>query len=179
MPNPLRRWYRWAGRRKSILSGQNFLLAPNALRMENGRLFFYHENQGVYLWATLTEGDDPPVFSREDESQPWEPEGLTLSEHLILACVFEAILCHSPYSAIAAWVNRGTLDDIIGKVPALAIPPWRCFGGMRAHVRSGAFMMTNSVGLEGGGLFIGAKTAEPLQFLGQYSDIQWDRAPPR
>jgi hypothetical protein len=49
MPEVLKRWYRWAGRRDEILSGQNFLLQPHTLRVEDERLFFYRENQGCYL----------------------------------------------------------------------------------------------------------------------------------
>jgi hypothetical protein len=93
MPLVLKQWYRWAGRRTDILSGQNFLLAPDRLRIEDGRLFFYQENQYCYLWATLPEGNDPPVFGREDERDAWQPEGMLLSEHLILP------RCSKPSSA--------------------------------------------------------------------------------
>jgi hypothetical protein len=93
MPLVLKQWYRWAGRRLDVLSGQNFLLAPDELRIEDGRQFFYHENQACYLWATLPEGDDPPVFGREDERDAWQPEGMVLSEHLTLP------RCSKPSSA--------------------------------------------------------------------------------
>jgi hypothetical protein len=88
LPSTLKWWYGWAGRRKEIMSGQNFLLAPTdpvhpywQLKTEDDRLLFYLANQGVYRWATLPEGDDPPVFGRYEASDPWEPEGVTLSEH--------------------------------------------------------------------------------------------------
>src|SRR5690242_20598899 len=110
LPRPLHWWYRWAGRRKEIMSGQNWLLDPEKLHMKDGRLLFYRENQSVYLWATLQEGEDPPVFGRyRGEEDEWEPEGVTLSEHLILSCILEAVMCHALYHASAACLDRGTL----------------------------------------------------------------------
>jgi hypothetical protein len=71
LPLPLHRWYRWAGKRSEIMSGQNILFVPRdfqnknrMLQVINGRLLFYVENQGVYQWSTLQHGDDPPVFGR-------------------------------------------------------------------------------------------------------------------
>jgi hypothetical protein len=56
LPLPLRWWYRWAGKRSEVMSGQNFLFEPRPddqlkyrqLRIEDGHLRFYIENQGVY-----------------------------------------------------------------------------------------------------------------------------------
>jgi hypothetical protein len=96
LPMPLRWWYRWAGKRSEILGRQNRLLVPrdferryNMLRINNGRLCFYDENQGVYQWSTDRTGDDPPVFGRYEGKGRWAHERTTLSEHLILACLFE------------------------------------------------------------------------------------------
>jgi hypothetical protein len=41
----LRWWYGRAGRRRAILSGQNCLLDPDRLRVRDGLLEFYVENQ--------------------------------------------------------------------------------------------------------------------------------------
>ena len=53
------------------MSGQNFLFVPRDYRYRfrilaviDGRLHFHVENQGVYQWTTLPDGDDPPVFGR-------------------------------------------------------------------------------------------------------------------
>jgi hypothetical protein len=78
LPRPLSWWYRWAGRRKKILSGQNYLLSPEQLKLtDDGLLVFYGENQWCYEWATLPEGEDPPIWGREGDPQPWAPEGIT------------------------------------------------------------------------------------------------------
>jgi hypothetical protein len=105
IPYPLDWWYRWAGHRREIMSHQNILLDPNDLLVRDELLVFYAENQWCYEWATLFKGDDPPVFGRSNSNKPWEPEGMVLSEHLILACLFEATMCHSPYGASASWLE--------------------------------------------------------------------------
>jgi hypothetical protein len=117
MPDPLRWWYRWAGRRPKIMTGQNVLLDPNKLMVKDDRLVFYGENQWCYEWATLFEGDDPPVFGREEEGDPWEPEGIVLSEHLILACLFEGMSSRCPYKAAASWLEGSVLDRLVEHLP--------------------------------------------------------------
>src|SRR5690242_7572615 len=69
LPLPLQFWYGWAGKRTEVMTGQNILFTPRdyryrsrILRVEDGRLHFHVENQGVYEWTTLPEGKDPPVF---------------------------------------------------------------------------------------------------------------------
>jgi hypothetical protein len=177
MPAFLRRWYRWAGRRSDILSGQNFLLVPERIEIEDERLLFYVENQCCYAWATLPEGDDPPVFGRVDNVGPWQAEGVALSEHLILACLFEAMF-HAPYSADAAWLDEGTLMKITTIIPRLAVPPWQWNGPTQFYAKGGAFMVSMANGdidgKNGYSVWIGAKTQEPLLFLKPYLDEGWE-----
>jgi hypothetical protein len=178
IPYPLQRWYLWAGRRKNIMSGQNFLLDPDKLRTRDGLLEFYVENQYCYQWGTLFEGDDPPVFGREDTIKPWEPEGVTLSEHLILACLLEAIMSHSPYGAAASWLERSALDRIIEHIPPIPVGSWRWAGSTRFYAKGGAFMYTMSNdeidGRQGYSVWIGAKTDHPLRFLKLFIDKDWE-----
>ena len=180
LPRPLRWWYGWAGRRREIMSAQNILFAPLdkvhphwQLKIEEDYLLFYSENQGVYSWATLPEGDDPPVFGRYETRDPWEPEEITLSEHLILATVFEAVMCHSPYGASAACLRKWALSKIQQVLTPIAINPWR-WGETRFYARNGAFMFSMSDGSDVQSVWIGAKTEEPLQFLKPYLDDAWE-----
>jgi hypothetical protein len=112
MPASLRNWYRWAGKRSEIMSGQNFLLMPKSDKTHQGlyvnddRLVFYHENQYVYQWATLDDGDDPKVFGRYQDTDPWEQEEITVSEHLILACIFEGDLV-----LVQVWRQRSVAGE--------------------------------------------------------------------
>ena len=174
MPYPLRWWYRWAGRRSDIMSGQNFLLAPDKLRINDGLLEFYVENQYCYQWGTHLEGEDPPVFGRSETTDPWEKQDIILSEHLILACLFEAIVVHSPYGASASWLKQSVLDKIIEHIPPIAINPWRWGGLAQLYVKGGAFMYTmpncEIKGEQGYSVWIGAKTEHPIQFLKPYID---------
>jgi len=184
LPMPLRWWYRWAGKRSEILGRQNRLLVPrdfehryNMLRINNGRLCFYDENQGVYQWSTERTGDDPPVFGRYEGKGRWAYERTTLSEHLILACLFEAITCHAKYRAWVSWLDEDTLAALSQRVPPLAIGPWRwCVTSFFG--RDGAFMYAapngEVNGRRGYSVQIGAKTEYPLQFLKPFLNDDWD-----
>jgi hypothetical protein len=184
LPMPLRWWYRWAGKRSEILGRQNRLLVPrdferryNMLRINNGRLCFYDENQGVYQWSTDRTGDDPPVFGRYEGKGRWAHERTTLSEHLILACLFEAITCHAKYNASACWLDEDTLAALAERIPPLALGPWRwlvtSFFG-----RDGAFMYAAPDDIIDGKRYysvkIGAKTEHPLQFLKPFLNDKWE-----
>jgi hypothetical protein len=180
LPYPLKWWYGWAGRCRDIMSGQNFLPAPKdpthpywELQSEDDKLLFYLENQAVYRWATLFEGDDPPVFGRYETRDPWQPERITLSEHLIRACMFEAAGCHSPYGAAAACLEDATLAAIARVITPVALAPWR-WGDTQFYSKNGAIMyaMPNGNGMHS--VWIGAKTEAPLQFLKQYIDDTWE-----
>jgi hypothetical protein len=138
------------------------------VREEDGRLLFYLENQAVYRWATLFDGDDPPVFARYETVDDWEEEGVTLSEHLILACMFEAIVGRSHYGASAACLGGKSLDEIQRVITPIAIPPWRWMGGTKFYARGGAFMVSMANGTDTHSVWIGAKSERPLQFLKPY-----------
>jgi hypothetical protein len=171
VPFPLRWWYQLAGRHESILSGQNKLLEPDELKLDqDGRLLFYVENQGVYLWSTTLHGDDPPVFGKFNEAAiPWTQEGMALSEFLIGACLFQAIM-QAPFGASAAWAEDATLSQISADLAPLPLAPWRWPSSpSRFFARNGAFMFASpnddNQGNKAFSLRIGAKTERPLAFL--------------
>jgi hypothetical protein len=185
LPLPLRFWYGWAGTRSDVMTGQNILFAPRDYRhktrilaVKDGHLHFYVENQGVYEWSTLPHGDDPPVFGRYDCRGRWAQEKVTLSEHLILACLFEAVMCHANYGASAAWLDEEGLGAVVANISPVAIPPWR-WCGTRFFAAQGAFIcVSDNRAVDGKKYYsawIGAKTKEPLQFLKPLLDDSWDR----
>jgi len=182
MPESLRWWYRWAGRRSEILGGWNIFLRPKAgrdqLRIMNDKLVFYLQSNAH--WATEPYGDDPPIFFQPDPSAPWEPEPHTLSEHLILACLLEGTLRHCAYGASHIQLDETSLDQITASVRPVEIPPlrWPAAGG-HAHffAKNGAFLVsanrppsrkriTHQV-------WVGARTEMPLQFLKPFLDRRW------
>ena len=184
LPLPLQWWYRWAGKRVEIMSGQNFLFAPRnsknkyrILAVQDGRLRFYVENQGVYQWSTLPGGDDPPVFGRYTGQGRWAKEQITLSEHLILTCLLEAIMSHANCRASAAWLPEEKLHAIGEHIEPLAIRPWRWMQA-RFFARQGAFMCAapndEVDGTKGYSVWIGAKTASPLQFMKAHVNERWE-----
>lgn len=179
MPRPLHWWYCWAGRRSEVMSGQNILFKPRdelhkywQLAVEDERLNFYIENQGVYRWSTLPGGDDPPVFGRYAITDPWEQENVTLSEHLILVCLFEALVCHAKYGASAMNVQNETFASIVEAIPPLAIGPWR-WAETRFFAGNGAFMCARRQDDGTWWCQISAKTEHPLQFLKAHIDDNW------
>jgi hypothetical protein len=132
----------------------------------------------VYEWTTRVEGDDPPVFGKYSHEESWRPEGITLSEHLILACLFEAVGFHSKYGAAAAWLEQRVLGEIVRAVPPIAVGEWRWLDA-RFYARNGAFMHAcpngeDAKGVSGFSVCIGAKTEHPLQFLKPYLDESWE-----
>jgi hypothetical protein len=183
LPLPLRWWYRWAGKRSEVMSGQNHLFVPRDQEHKHGqitvkgsRIYFYSESQGVYQWSTLPHGDDPPVFGRYEGRGRWAQEGITLSEHLILMCLFEAVICHANNRASAAWLDEDRFVEIARNIPPLAIRPWRWMK-TRFFAGGGAFMFAaengTANGKKGYSVWIGAKTEHPLQFLKPRLDNAW------
>jgi hypothetical protein len=180
LPLPLRWWYRWAGKRSEIMTAQNFLFVPNHENpryrpaIVDGRLLFYADNQYAYIdnqhayqWSTLPDGDDPPVFGRYKDDELWEAEGVSVSEHLILACLFEAVMCHAKYGVWCKWLEEDKFAELVENVPPLAIAPWR-WTGLRFFAGRGAFMcaaMEKENDKKRYEVSIAAKTEHPVQFL--------------
>jgi hypothetical protein len=177
MPYPLSWWYRLAGHRTEIMSGQNLLLQPDSLEMKDGLLLFYGENQWCYEWATMPAESDPPVYGREDQSKPWTPEGMLLSEFLIQVCLFEAVMCHARYGASAAWIDADVMSDIAKVIHPLPIAPWG-WGGTQFWASNGAFAFVADngeyQGRQGYSIWIGAKTEHPLEFLRSIVNDDWE-----
>jgi hypothetical protein len=181
LPRPLRWWYQLGGRRDGVMGGQNFLLAPHELTIDDeGRLTFYVENQAVYLWSTLADGDDPPVWGKfGGTDQAWAEEGMRLTEFLVEICLFEAIFS-APFGAAAGCATESTLARLRGELTPLPLSPWRWPNyPSQFFAREGAFMFAAPYDDCGEpvafSVWIGAKTAGPLTFLnGIVDDREWE-----
>jgi hypothetical protein len=177
MPGVLKRWYLWAGRRTEIMSGQNFLKEPRELKiLSDGRLLFYVENQGCYSWATELNGDDPPVYGQECGANVWQSLGYTLSEHLILACISEAVMC-APYGAWDVGLPETAMRRISEVIRPLPIAPWG-WCNMQFWAGNGVFGMVSENGRDQDGsvygVYLGAKSEEPLAVLKSIEHQNWD-----
>ena len=192
LPMPLRWWYGRFGRRENILSGQNWFLSPAKLWLDvdqddeagalvaeaQRRLVFWQENQAVYIWSTLSEGNDPPVWVREYmDGEPWEREESTLSQFLVGMVLFEAIM-HAPCIASAAGIRRRRYEKLTGVMRAVPLSPW-CWPAFphRFYVRDNALMLAGPSMPDGdltfAGAMLGAKVADEIAFVREL-DIDWD-----
>jgi len=125
VPRPLLDWYELKSRWSVPLVVQNRLLGPDEVHVEDGKLIFWVENQGVWLWACDCAGDDPAVFDRENEpGEAWQPTGVALSRFLLHVAVVEAIF-GAPHGASAAWVTPAQLDAVLAPLRPLPMPAWR------------------------------------------------------
>jgi hypothetical protein len=131
------------------------------------------------LWSTTLESNDPPEWGRfNDIRVPWTKEGMTLSEFLIGACLFQAIM-DAPFGASMAWAEQATLDRIAEVIHPLPLAPWRWPANpSRFYADRGAFMFAapndDNLGNKAFSLWIGAKTKEPVAFLKQIVDDTWE-----
>jgi len=154
------------------MSGDNKLLDPNQFEYRaDGMLVFFKENQHCYEIGTYPASDDPPVFSREREPDPWEPENNTLSEHLMLACLDAAVPRFTPHRASSM---EDLADDVVRQleehIPSLPLRPWKWWGGMRFYAGNGAFMKVG----ENNTVWIGAKTAKSLRPIKRFlNEDEW------
>ena len=92
-----------------------------------------------------------------------EQEDITLSEHLILACLFEAVICHAKYGASAP-LDEEKLSEI--RIPPVAIAPWR-WDGMRFFCGQGASFGISTLCVDR------RQDGTPAEFLRPYVDNDW------
>jgi hypothetical protein len=139
MPAPLRLFYdviqRWPD---AIVS--NVVLAPPELphlrkeawahtSIDDGRLTFYVENQGVCKWGTSPEEvDEARVWIRGStlggEIDTWALEEPPLSAFLIQLVVFEAVV-GATHGASVAWLDRSALARVVEPLHRLPFGAWR------------------------------------------------------
>lgn len=108
VPRVLASWYAAAGRWPGPVIRQNTFHEPEDLRSASGRLLFMEETFGDWAWATEEGGDDPPVYDRRDEDEPWQLLCPRLSIFLNAYWLFDAVMS-APYAAVRA---RGTAQDV-------------------------------------------------------------------
>src|SRR5579862_8418543 len=91
---------------------QNHLLGADKRWIEDGRLVFYDENQGVVSWAIEMGKEDPPVWiSATDRDGPWVREAELLSQFLPSLAMFETCLTRGQASTEP--IDRPTLVRVL------------------------------------------------------------------
>ncbi|HYU15058.1 MAG TPA: hypothetical protein VEL05_03275 [Candidatus Acidoferrum sp.] len=164
LPAPLAELHRLVAGVEGVIA-QNLLVEPT---LEDGRLIFYVENQGVCHWATETTGDDPPVWWRLNEpGEVWQREEEPLSGFLIQLVLFEAML------GASCGAHPGTLDAaaaerLCERMRPLPLGTWLWPGqGMqsRFYAREGALMFLAAAGDGWFDGWLAARRPEALTFL--------------
>lgn len=107
-PRELIEWHEIFAQWDEAITSHNYAIPLPELEEEDGKIPFWVENQGTWVWAFDPNDDDHPVYEREPSGSPnqWKRSGERLSEFLIHATVLEAIL-----SAPVKKVTQGVQSD--------------------------------------------------------------------
>jgi hypothetical protein len=197
MPAPLRRFYDLIRRWPDAIV-QNVVLAPPELPdlrkeawaetyIDDGKLAFYVENQGVCKWATSREEvDEAPVWIRGEtldrEMDTWELEEPRLSAFLVQVIVFEAVI-GANHGASVAWLDRPTLARVVEPLHRLQFGAWRWpsyptefYAGDRVLAVAGPNPgpVEEAATAEYVSLSLGAADGDALEYLDDISPPTWE-----
>jgi hypothetical protein len=151
---------------------QNELVRPDELALEDGKVVFLVENQGVCRWATEPEGEDPRVWYQNSGEDTWLEEPERLSSFLIQMVLFEAIL-NTRFGAFAIALPADTVQSVLSRVTPLAGGRWNWLGA-RFFARDGALVMTME---NDGACDVWLAASRPLA-LSRFEDLvteEWER----
>lgn len=171
-PPPLRALYALTAARD--VCSQNRLVPPGDLAVEDDKLTFYVENQGVFRWATEPRGDDPPVYVRGSAwGAPWQKESGSLSAFLLQLLVLEATFA-APFGASHDALSPRALSSLEKRVRPLPLPPWAS-SGTRFYGSGGVIGFATPQGKERS-IWLGAKDIarlDPLSsMLSRWPDVR-------
>lgn len=170
-PPPIAQLFRRVGG-AGALGAQNRLLAPSALRLDEGLLVFGEENQGVCEWGCEPGGDDPAVSIRFPPDG-WLPEGLGLSMFLLRFVVVELVLS-APVGESAACLPTAQRDRLVADMRLLPFraAPWPDDPSL-LHARGDAlcFECPNGEGVHT--VWVGGLVTEDLGFLAAHRGPDW------
>jgi hypothetical protein len=173
-PLPLRWWYaRFGG--AGVLTRNDHLVEPRELKAgPDGKVAFFAERQGAYAWATLSEGEDPPVWGMlAEEGEAWKPESDHLTTFLI-AQALEAGILDAPYAGLSEAVPEHAFQVLTRVLPPLPLPPsyWPTYPS-RLFARDGAVMSASPNPDGSHCVWIGARTEHPLEPLRRIPGLTW------
>ncbi|MER5429652.1 hypothetical protein [Streptomyces sp. NPDC002588] len=124
VPRELVEWHEISARWGGLIASHNYAIPLPELSTEDGKIPFWVENQGTWVWAFDPNNEDHSVYEREpsDEPTPWKCTGERLSEFLIHATVVEAIM-GAPASKVAQGVQVDWLWSQEG-ISEFPFPAW-------------------------------------------------------
>ncbi|MFF4331182.1 hypothetical protein ACFYZT_32340 [Streptomyces sp. NPDC001591] len=111
----------WGG----AVASHNYPIPLREIKVEDGMVPFWVENQGNWVWAYDPTAEGHAVYERDPSVEPhrWSAVGERLSEFLIHATVVEAIL-NAPAMKIAQGVRAEWLWSR-AEVKEFPYPAWR------------------------------------------------------
>jgi hypothetical protein len=157
------------------------------VKVEDERLVFYVENQGVCLWATQAEHvEDAHVWIRGSviggELSEWTLEEPALSHFLLQLLSFEAMMGASN-GASAAWLDWQRVDQALAPLDRLPFGAWR-WPAYPTHFYVGERILAVAGPNPGPGetersaerasLTIGALDDDALAYLDEIVDDTWE-----
>ncbi|GAA3883829.1 hypothetical protein GCM10022227_46560 [Streptomyces sedi] len=97
VPRELVEWHEISAQWGGEITSHNYAIPLAELAAEDGKIPFWVENQGTWVWAFDPKSEESSVYERHpsDEPTPWRRTGERLSDFLIHATILEAILWRS------------------------------------------------------------------------------------
>jgi hypothetical protein len=177
----LNAWHEMAAQWKVSVANQNQVLNTDAIWTEGGKVVFYVENQGVWLWAAGTQVP-PHIYERENVDQgEWTPTGESLAQFFLHMAWFEAVM-GAPVASTLIDVTAEQLEAVSSRYSNLECRPWR-FPGPAHQLwhRPGSLLLscanqqpdTPITEASTFSVFIGAQDPSGLAFLSEV-DVDWD-----
>jgi hypothetical protein len=174
LPSLLRRFYLRFGRFKSIAGTQDYLLAPDRLRIESGTLVFCVENQSVHWWGIRCPDllqENPPVY-RSEYLRFWQWDTDQLSDFLTLFVFRQAVLGGLP--------NSGT-GTVRKAAVATAEKRWREVPLGRSRWDTRVFVADGQAlywveEKEADGVFAATRRPEDLWTIARLLEVEWHYA---
>jgi hypothetical protein len=184
VPPPLADLHAIAGSGSPVVTNSELFGLDEIEVDADGRIVFCAENQGVCLWATAIDGDDPPVWMRWNEpGEDWIEEGEPLSRFLLQLVLFEAALA-THEGAVVAWLDPATLRAALEPLTELSVAPWR-WPAFPTRFYAGEDVIAVACpnrapdGDDFSSLYIGARSREALNWLTPIADDGWEYFSPR
>ncbi len=177
LPTVLREFYLMVGNHEAINYSHNRLISVDFLEIENNRLIFYSENQGVCYWAidlaNIAE-DNPPVWvgqSIENQDElDWHIAARHLSDFLIIMLCWQSVMGGLPFVGIKSNVEVSVIGMVKNNFSLIEVGEE--FSGIQAFIGKGKVVCLG----EGKETTIDAGAVDEKNFLEieNLLQIEWD-----
>lgn len=182
LPGPLRDWFSTVARWSTAVTAQNTVLDSRHMRLDAGKVVFWLENQGVWLWGfdPDTEELDPAVYDRENGGRGWQPTGVDLSTFLLHVVVFEAVWM-ARYGAGTAYISPTRLAAVLAPMTPIPGACWRWpppstrfYAGPHLLAMAGSMDEPARPDEPAREVIVAGTCAAAVSYLEQIDGVRWD-----